>query len=286
MKLLGLFDGVTEVMELGAQQAWCYNEATIKNLYKAFDRPAPSSKLLRKFTNRESGGEASGRELYEGLGFRYASIDLNGDFGALKLDINFDDVPEEHRGRYGMVTNHGTTEHLLNQYNAFKMIHELTATDGLMLHAVPFTVHLEHGFFNYQPNFFEALARYNSYRTLGIWLGPDWQQSSFIPWHRDLLDYMVLSSNTTHLLVVLQQKMYDTPFCVPWQEVYQGTAPDDAMDRYCFVVDGHLLDGSRYTHLTTPQSYIPPLEKYSGRELLKALAQRIKRRLTGNLPPE
>src|ERR1700732_4160718 len=38
--------------------------------------------------------------------------------------------------------------------------------------ALPFTVHLEHGFFSYQPNLFEALARYNSYQTLGTWVGP------------------------------------------------------------------------------------------------------------------
>ena len=38
---------------------------------------------------------------------------------------------------------------------------------GLMLHALPFTAHLEHGFFSYQPNLFDALARYNSYQTLG-----------------------------------------------------------------------------------------------------------------------
>lgn len=281
MKTLGLFDGVTDVMELGAQQAWVYREEMVRNLFRAFDRPEPSPKLLKKFTNRKHGGEASGRELYEGLGMRYECIDLNGQFGAIPLDINFDEAPEEHRGRFGLVTNHGTTEHVMNQYNAFKLIHDLTAEGGLMLHAVPFTVHLEHGFFNYQPNFFEALARYNSYKNLGIWVGPDWQQSSFIPWQHDLLDYLVLSSKTTHLLVVLQQKMYDTPFCIPFQGVYEGSQVDDAIDRYCFVVDGQLLAGSPYLHSTKL-----PIEKYSGRELLKALIKRIKNRLTGNLPPE
>ena len=62
-----------------------------------------------------------------------------------------------------------------------------------MLHAVPFTVHLEHGFFNYQPNFFEALAKHNGYETLGVWVGPDWQLGSLIPWERDVLDYLTLT---------------------------------------------------------------------------------------------
>jgi hypothetical protein len=111
-------------------------------------------------------------------------------------------------------------------------------------------VHLEHGFFNYQPNFFEALARYNSYETLGIWVGPDWQLASFIPWDPMLLDYLSLSSKTTHLLVIAQRKMYDREFCVPFQEIYEGMVSDDVRGRYAMVVDGEVLDGKRVKYLS------------------------------------
>jgi hypothetical protein len=46
-----------------------------------------------------------------------------------------------------LTTNHDTSEHILDQRNTFKVIHDFTAPGGLMLHALPFTVHLEHGFF-------------------------------------------------------------------------------------------------------------------------------------------
>jgi hypothetical protein len=115
---------------------------------------------------------------------------------------------------------------------------------------VPFTVHLEHGFFNYQPNFFECLARYNSYETLGIWVGPDWQLASFIPWDPALLDFLSLSSKTTHLLVVAQRKMYEQPFCAPFQEVYENMVPDEARGRYTMVIDGEVMDGKRVKYLT------------------------------------
>jgi hypothetical protein len=111
-------------------------------------------------------------------------------------------------------------------------------------------VHLEHGFFNYQPNFFEALARYNSYETLGLWVGPDWQIASFIPWDPILLDYLAFNSKTTHLLVVAQRKMYDKPFCVPFQEVYENMVPDEARSRYPMVIDGEIFDGKRVKYLT------------------------------------
>ena len=36
-----------------------------------------------------------------------------------------------------MVTNFGTTEHIANQLQSFKIIHDLAAPGALMLHVVP-----------------------------------------------------------------------------------------------------------------------------------------------------
>ena len=129
-------------------------------------------------------------------------------------------------------------------------MHEFARPGSVFVHAVPFTVHLEHGFFNYQPNFFEALARYNSYETLGVWVGPDWQLASLIPWDPILLDYLTMSSKTTHRLVVVQRKMYDKEFCVPFQEIYENMVPDEARSRYSMVIDGDVLDSKRVKYLT------------------------------------
>lgn len=149
-----------------------------RQLNAAFGRPAPGPQLL----NTNNAQQQPARLLYETLGIEYHCVDVDGRVGTLVLDLNFDSAPAEYKGKYGLVTNHGTSEHLINQFNVFKMMHEFARPGGIMVHAVPFTVHLDHGFFNYQPNFFECLARYNSYETLGIWVGPDWSLASFIPW--------------------------------------------------------------------------------------------------------
>ena len=62
------------------------------------------------------------------------------------------------------MTNFGTTEHVANQVNTFGVIHDLTAPDGLMLHAIPMQGMLNHGLFNYTPKFFWMLGRSNGYR--------------------------------------------------------------------------------------------------------------------------
>ena len=61
---------------------------------------------------------------------------------------------------------------------------------------------------------------------------------------------MVINSKTTHLLVALSQKMYDTPFSVPFQGVYEPMTPDDVMQRYSLIVDGEFYDGKRAKHIT------------------------------------
>jgi hypothetical protein len=71
-----------------------------------------------------------------------------------------------------------------------------------------------------------------------------------------------MNSKTTHLLVVVQRKMYDKPFCVPFQEIYENMVPDEARSRYSMVIDGEILDGKRVkwwhrlTHLGKPASLL------------------------------
>src|SRR6516162_2103869 len=119
LKGLGVFDGITDVMELGAQNVWCPQSELVKALFKAFGKPEPSAAMLNRFAN----WKGSGLELYTALGFNYRCVD-------------FDPCPPEHVGKYGFVTNHATSEHILNQYNVFKVMHDSTKPGGYMLHAV------------------------------------------------------------------------------------------------------------------------------------------------------
>ena len=274
LKGLGVFDGVTNVMELGAQNVWCPQSELVRALFKAFGKPEPPDDMLRRFAD----WKGSGLELYTALGFNYRCVDLDPQFNSIPLDLNFDQCPPEHVGKYDFVTNHGTSEHILNQYNVFKVMHDLTKAEGYMLHAVPFTVHLEHGYFNYQPNFFESLAKYNAYEVFGIWVGPDWQLASFIPWQPTLLDYLVLNAKTTHLLVALLQKKYDKPFCVPFQGVYEPMTSDRHLARYAMVVDGAVLDAAQARKQVSAVREMR-LADIPGRDLLTELHRRVRRRL-------
>ena len=62
------------------------------------------------------------------------SIDLNGENGALKINLAKDlpDLPS-----YGLITNFGTTEHVSNQYQCWKNIHQLLDNDGIIISEIP-----------------------------------------------------------------------------------------------------------------------------------------------------
>ena len=106
------------------------------------------------------------RELWTWLGCSYASIDIDGSPGSIPLDLNFAEVPASLLGKHHLVTNFGTTEHVANQLNAFKIVHDLTVPNGVMMHTLPAQGSFNHGLVNYNPKFFWALARANDYRWL------------------------------------------------------------------------------------------------------------------------
>jgi hypothetical protein len=62
--------------------------------------------------------------------------------------------------------NFGTTEHVANQLNAFKLIHDLAAKGCIMVHTLPSHGQFNHGLVNYNPKLFWMLAHSNGYRLL------------------------------------------------------------------------------------------------------------------------
>jgi hypothetical protein len=135
-------------------------------------RPLPSD-INPDGYERQSPAAPAARDLWTWLGCSYASIDIDGSPGAIPLDLNSASVPPELVGKHHLVTNFGTTEHVANQVNAFKIVHDLTAPDGVMMHTLPTQGAFNHGLVNYNPKFFWALAKANEYRWLYFDMAPD-----------------------------------------------------------------------------------------------------------------
>src|SRR5262249_14124317 len=119
-------------------------------------------------------------------------------------------------------TNFGTTEHIANQLNAFKVIHDLTAAKGLMIHQLPAQGCFNHGLFNYNFKFFWMLARSNGYHF--VYAGYD--QGKPYPLPDNIGDFvrsvrgMLLTADPPYMtsdsaITVILQKTLDMEFVPP-----------------------------------------------------------------------
>jgi len=210
------------------------------------------------------------KPFWEWLGYRYATIDVDGS-DAIALDLNYDPVPESHRGQFDLVTNFGTTEHIANQLHAFKVIHELTAHHGVMIHDLPAMGMVNHGLVNYNVKFFWMLARSNGYQVLHLNYRPETAHpyplpdnivdycTTFEPQYRQQVGpYQVVDG----MIFVALKKVFDIPY-VPPLDVPTGDKPiNRAMEE-------------RYWTLYRPDAFTAPPAKAERKSLLERIKQLV-----------
>jgi hypothetical protein len=225
---------------------------------------ATAPPLLARSESRDAmnvlAGAPLSREFWTWLGLDYASIDIDGSPGSVPIDLNYDEIPQELAGKYAVVTNFGTTEHVANQLQAFKIIHDLAAPDAVMLHVLPASGTLNHGLVCYNPKFFWMLGRSNSYKVVLMTMSRGDQDPAFPD---NVLRYVLRYDPAaaarladcrvpeTSLIVVLQ-KLYNRQF-VPPIDVPTGTTTENVVlrERYwsvlnadAFIAHRQAIDGS------------------------------------------
>jgi hypothetical protein len=258
---LQIFKDVSSVFELGSQDVACPEHVKeLTMLLRAFGVEHVDPEAVTRLANM-----GSGRELYRSLGFTYQSIDTDGRHGALPIDLNFDAVPRNHRNRYDFVTNLGTSEHVANQMNCFRVVHDLTRVGGYMYHEVPFTGFVNHGLFNYTPKFFWMLCRSNLYEYVDMFI---WTAEERRFLHPDILPMARCSateetfSHQDSVVCCLMRKSVRMSFVPP-------------LDGDLSAADPRTL--SRYWTVTNPRARMRIARIQSLRRLLSEAVRRARR---------
>jgi hypothetical protein len=251
LKRRGYIPNGSAVIEIGAQQldesfVGATEDIAATGRFFGVTTPPPSFAWTgpRSDTNVLAGAPLA-REFWTWLGLNYASIDIDGSPGSIALDLNYDEVPTELVGRYDIVTNFGTTEHVANQLQSFKIMHDLAAAGALMLHVLPAGGMPNHGLVSYNPKFFWMLGRSNGYKIAFMTMGQS-DRDAGLP--DDLVEFLALyepqaksefaayTMPATSVVVALQ-KVFDTPFVAPL-DVPTGTTTEHAAlrERYWSVL--------------------------------------------------
>jgi len=108
-------------------------------------------------------------ELLERCGMQYLSFDIADGYKTRIFDLNSDSLDPKHRGAFDVVLNIGTTEHLINQLNAFDVIHDAVKPGGYIVHQLPVAGFTDHGYFLYTGRMFFDMASFNNYDIADLW---------------------------------------------------------------------------------------------------------------------
>jgi hypothetical protein len=248
LRRAGHFEGSRAVVEIGAQQLsadFFDGLSETADLFGADRTLIPTLGSPKGTVSSLSSEAPLARRFWEWLGFSYSAIDIDGSPGSIPLDLNYDDVPGEVRGKFTVVTNFGTTEHVANQLNAFKVIHDLATVGGIMVHHLPTQGQANHGLVNYNLKFFWMLARSNDYEWLHLDYVVDGEQ---VPLREDIVEAVAQFTPSfaaglrvtirDHSLVIVLRKTHDWDYVAPLDAPGGNRAPTEAIGRRYWTVFG------------------------------------------------
>jgi len=121
--------------------------------------------------NKKS-GDNTYKAYFESLGFEHVSVDINGLDGALRMDLR----KPLNLGQFDMVTNIGTSEHVVdNQEAVWRNIHEAVKVGGVYIGMCPSPGDWHwHGQWYPSQEFYKQFAERNGYRIEHLAIGREY----------------------------------------------------------------------------------------------------------------
>ncbi len=276
----GLLKDVSSVVEIGSQEL----HLTQAEFEKLVEVAGISNYQSEQFANLKYWPAQSPRcpakNLYELLGARkYNCVDLNGELGSIPHDMNlpFDDA--SYYAKYDLVSDHGCNEHIFNVAEAYRTMHRLCKSGGILVNIQ--AVWRGNGYYRFDASFFEGIAAANNYRILYsayvvsllplVSAAPGAHAQFHIPVSEALLDVINWSKTAAIGICYVFQKQSDAEFRI----AYQGD----------FLSRTQKNHGYKLQFLPTPfsRSYVPlrehALDVIYTKDLILAVAARVSKRI-------
>ena len=129
-------------------------------------------------------GFISDDSLFAALGFSESvRIDVS-DYEAVEevFDLNADETPAHLIGRFDVLLDTGTLEHVFHIPNALKHLYRLVKPGGRIIHNTPASNHLDHGFWMFSPTVFQDYYAANGFEINAIKLLRFSPRHTSVPW--------------------------------------------------------------------------------------------------------
>jgi len=110
-------------------------------------------------------------EFFRSLGFLTVdSMDCSEYEGASIICNLNNDIPEELYSRFDVIYDGGSTEHMFNIPKAFENYNKMLKVDGLVIHSLPSTGCLDHGFYMFSPTLFYDYYTQNQWDIVDFYM--------------------------------------------------------------------------------------------------------------------
>jgi len=152
------------VLDLGPQDLWTDRD-TLRRVAKRHCIGREAEGLMDIIFGADQRPKPNAQQTFYSIfgGGSYRSLDLTDSRADYAYDLSF---PLPDIGKYDVVTNFGTTEHVFNIGQSFANIHNLLNVGGLQLHTLPAYGYIDHGFYNIHPCAYLDMARANEYEIV------------------------------------------------------------------------------------------------------------------------
>jgi hypothetical protein len=175
----GLIRSGSRILDIGSQNLYHATPATVRSFVERF-RPiedearfAREAARLSYFSTPRPGERTTFiAELLDLVDVEYLGYDVCPSPGTEIFDLNVQRLPSDKRNRFDLVFNFGTTEHLINQLNAFEVMHDAMQIGGIAYHQLPSIGWVDHGYFNYNGLFIDDLVKSNDYELVDKFFTP------------------------------------------------------------------------------------------------------------------
>ena len=177
---MGLRTSHLELINVGATLTGLASKEGDAYRYKPFKLAELGSQNI-KGPLKEKAGYSISKDYFESLGIKHLSFDITGKQGSISVDLGTE--LKEHWNQFEIVANFATSEHVKDEYNCFKNIHNFCKIGGSIAHAIPRENSWPgHCYHYYSAEFFNELALACGYEILILReVKKDYSTSSYIP---------------------------------------------------------------------------------------------------------
>jgi SAM-dependent methyltransferase len=180
-------------------------------------------------------GNVSDVALFRLLGLPdVVALDCSAHEGAeLVLDLNAP-VPSEHHGRFGLILDAGTLEHVFDARRVLMNIAHLLAPGGRVIHMSPANNYVNHGFYQFSPTFFLDYYHANGFEDVRLFVadqvGRDARYAAWDLFQVDVRNQPLCMRSSRPMLVicVARKTAQSTADRIPVQAYYQQVFGQDS----------------------------------------------------------